>query len=314
MLETVTKNKKKNSFVKNLKKNKSLLLMIMPTVIFFFVMSYIPMGGIIIAFKAYNYRDGIFGSPWIGFENFRFFFIGGKAYRVTFNTFAYNIAFIFTGLIVNISAAIFLSELRNRYFKRICQSLLFLPYFISWVVVAAFVYNIFNYEFGVLNTFLKSIGKQPVNVHIMPAAWKYILVLVHIWKNTGYGSVVYLAAIMGIDKELYEAADIDGATIFQRIRHITIPCLVPQIVTLTLLNIGKVFRGNFSMFYQVTGNNPLLHDATDVIDTFVFRSLMDLQEVGMAAAVGLYQSVLCFIIINIVNYLVKKYQSEYALF
>lgn len=155
---------------------------------------------------------------------------------------------------------------------------------------------------------------EPVNVYTEIGAWKYILVASSMWKNVGYGSIVYLAAIMGIDNEMYEATEIDGANIFQKVRYITLPCLVPQIVILTLLAVGRIFRGNFGMFYQVTGNNPLLYDSTDVIDTFVFRSLTQMQEFGMAAAVGFYQSILCFVIINITNYLVKRYQSDYALF
>lgn len=305
---------RKKTFLQKVINNRSLIIMLLPAVVYYIIFSYIPMTGIVLAFKSFNYRDGIFRSPWVGFENFRFFFLGGKAFSVTTNTLLYNLAFMVTATTTEIIAAIFLSELRNRYFKRISQSIMFLPYFISWVVVAAFMYNIFNYEFGVLNTFLKSIGKEPVNVYLNVGIWKYILVLANLWKGVGYGSVVYLAAVMGIDREIFEAAEIDGANIFQRIRHVMIPCLVPQIVTMTLLAVGRIFRGNFGMFYQVTGNNPLLYDSTDVIDTYVFRSLMDLQEFGMASAAGLYQSVLCFIIINIVNYLVKSYNKDYALF
>lgn len=314
MLEAAAARPAKKRFVKTLARNRTLLFMVLPAALFFLVFSYVPMVGIVLAFKKFHYAKGIFGSPWAGLENFKFFFIGGKAFRVTFNTFAYNLAFMITGTILELMVAIILSEMRAKVFKKVSQSMLFLPYFISWVVVSAFLYNIFNFEFGALNTFLKSVGADPVNVYMNVGAWKYILILCHIWKVIGYGSVVYLAAIMGIDHEMFEAAEIDGASIFHKIRYITLPLLVPQIVILTLLSIGRIFRGNFGMFYQVTGNNPLLYDSTDVIDTFVFRSLMDLQEFGMAAAAGLYQSVLCFAVILLMNYLVKRYQSDYALF
>lgn len=303
-----------NVFAKRIKKNRTLLLMLSPAVIYFVIFMYLPMLGICIAFQNFNYAKGVFGSPFVGFENFRFFFITGDAKNVTFNTFAYNAVFVAVNTVLEITMAIFLSELSGKLFKKTAQTVMFLPYFISWVVVGAFIYNIFNYEFGSLNTFLKSINMEPVNVYVNPGIWKYILLATNMWKWIGYGSVIYLAGIMGIDNELFEASFIDGANIFQKIRYITLPSLVPQIVVLTLMHIGQIFRGDFEMFYQVTGNNPMVYRATDVIDTYVFRALINSQEFGMSSAVGLYQSVLCFVIIMITNYLVKKYQSDYALF
>jgi len=288
--------------------------MVLPPTIFFLIFSYLPMAGMVVAFKKYNYTDGLFMSPWCGFENFKFFFIGGKALKVMVNTVAYNLAFIVTGLFVQVTTAIFLSEIGSRYFKKVTQTMMFLPYFLSWVVVGAFIYNIFNYEYGSLNTFLKSINFEPVNVYEEVWLWKYILVACNTWKWAGYGSLIYLAAIIGIDNELYESAEIDGASKFQKIRHITIPMITPQIVVLTLMAIGRIFRGDFGMFYQVTGNNPLLYNATDVIDTYVFRALLELQDFGMASAAGMLQSVLCFIFLIITNAVVRRIDKNYALF
>lgn len=305
---------KKEGFIDELQKNKIKFIMIMPAVIYFFIMCYWPMAGIVLAFKRYTYSGGIFGSPWIGFENFKFFFLSGQAFNVTKNTILYNIAFILINNTLQITCAIILSQLTGKYFKKITQSIMFLPYFISWVVVGAFVYNLFNYEFGVINTFLKSMGILPIDVYSNASVWKYILVATSAWKWVGYGTVLYLAAIMNIDQAMFEAADIDGANILQKIRHITIPSITPTIIILFLISIGNIMKGDFQMFYQVVGNNAMVLDSTDVIDTFVVRSLMQTQEFGMTAAAGLYQSVFSFFIIMLANYVIKRINSEYALF
>lgn len=288
--------------------------MIMPAVLYFFIMCYVPMSGIVLAFKKFTYTGGIFGSPWSGFDNFKFFFLSGQAFNVTKNTILYNIAFMVINNILQIFTAIILAELAGKYFKRFTQSVMFLPYFISWVVVGAFVYNLFNYEFGAVNTFLKSVGLEPLDVYSNPGAWKYILVAFNSWKWVGYGTVLYLAAIINIDAELFEAADIDGANIFQKIRKITLPSIKPTVIILILISVGNIMKGDFQMFYQIVGNNGLVLEATDVIDTFVVRSLLQTQEFGMTAAAGLYQSVFSFLIIVTVNFVIRKIDNEYALF
>jgi len=288
--------------------------MVLPAVCFFVLFSYVPMGGIVLAFKNLDYSLGIFKSPWVGFENFTFFFQSGKAFLVTRNTVLYNTAFICVNTVLNLTVAILLSEMSSRLFKKAAQTMLLLPYFVSWVVVSAILYNLLNYEYGILNTFLTTLGFQAVDVYGNPGVWKYILVALNAWKDVGYGSIVYLAAIMGIDREIYEAAEIDGATAFKKIFHITLPSLRPTIIILILLAIGNIFRGNFGMFYQVIGNNGTLFNATDVIDTFVFRSLIQTREYGMSAAAGFYQSVLCFVILMLSNTIVKKIDPDYALF
>lgn len=296
-----------------LTKNRTLFLMLIPAVAFFLLFAYIPMFGIVLAFKRYRYDMGFF-SPWVGLRNFRFFFLSGKAWLVTKNTILYNLAFIATGLVAQVGVAVVFSELRAKLYKKVAQSVMFLPYFISWVVVAAFAYNIFNYEFGTLNHILTSIGLPRVDVYNTPPAWKYILVAFNNWKYTGYGSIVYLAAIMGIHPELYESAEIDGASIFQRIFRITIPMIKPTMMIIVLLQISHILRGNFDLFFQLIGYNGILYEATDVIDTFVFRSLTQSTEIGLPAAAGMYQQVIGFAIIMTVNWIVKRVNPEYALF
>jgi len=272
------------------------------------------MAGIVLAFKNYNYADGIFRSPWSGFENFRFFFSSGQAFKVTRNTILYNLAFMLVNTVLQLAVAIFLSEIRGRRFKKITQSVMFLPYFISWVIVSVIAFNFLSHDYGIINSFLQSIGQNKIDFYGTPKYWVGILIFFNAWKAVGYGSVIYLSAIMGIDTEMYESAEIDGANIFQRILYITIPSLTPTIIILLLLAVGQIFRGNFDMFYQLVGTNGILFDTTDVIDTFTFRALIRSNDVGMAAASGLYQSVFCFITIVTTNYLVKRVDKDYSLF
>lgn len=288
--------------------------MALPAIVFFIMIAYVPMAGIIIAFKDYDFREGIFGSPWVGFENFRFFFLSGKAWLITKNTVLYNLAFLLAGLVFEISVAVVVAEVPGKIIKKASHSMLFLPYFISWVLVGAFMYNLFNVEYGTVNTVLTRLGLQPVNIYGNAGAWKYALTAAHIWKWTGYGSIIYLAAIMGINPELYESASIDGATVFQQTLRITIPLLKPTILVLLLLNIGRILRGEFEMFYQMVGNNGQLFQATDIIDTFVFRSLIRSFDVSMASAANFYQSVFSFITVVLSNRLVRRYDRDYALF
>ena len=305
---------RKVKFGKKIWKNRTLWLMLLPGITLVTLFSYIPMAGIVMAFKTYNFRLGIFDSPWYGFENFRFFFQSGDALRVTRNTFLYNIAFILLNTFLELLIAIILSELGGKLFKKITQGSMFLPYFISWVVVGSIANNLFNYENGLVNHILKSLGADAVNIYGEPKYWPWIIILFSAWKGVGYGMVVYLAAIMGVDQELNEAAEIDGANIFQRIRYITIPAILSTVVIMTLLSIGRVFRGDFSLFYQLAGNNSAVFDVTDVIDTYVFRSLTTGSNLGMSAAVGVYQSVLCFITIMLANAAVRKIEPDYTLF
>lgn len=303
-----------STFVKQFKRNRILVMMLIPAITYFLLFSYLPMTGVVVAFKNYNFRDGIFGSPWVGFDNFKYFFMSGQAWTVTRNTIFYNVLFIVINTVLQMGLAILISEIGGKFFKKITQTAMFLPYFISWVVVGMIAYNFLNVEHGTINALISKLGAEKINFYGTTWVWPIILVFFSAWKNVGYGTVLYLAAIMGIDTEIYEAAEIDGANIFQRIFKVTIPCLIPTLIILTLLAIGNIFRGDFQMFYQIVGNNGPLFNTTDVIDTFTFRSLIQSGEVGMSAAAGLYQSVFCFITIVFTNFLVKKYDTDYSLF
>ena len=313
MKEETANCKRKSPFLKKIKKNRALLLMLLPALLLVIVFNYIPMGGIIIAFKQYNYHDGILGSPWCGFENFRYMILSKKLWPLTRNTLLYNVAFIFFGVIFEVGFAIILNEMTRKHLKKVTQSMMFLPHFISWVVVATIMLNIFG-DHGVLNNILTSMGMEKFNIYSQAKQWPIVMIIVKLWKSTGYGSVVYLAAIVGISPEIYEAAKIDGANIWQRIFRITIPCLKPTIIIMVLLAVGGIFRGDFGMFYQLVRDNQILLQTSDVLDTFVYRSMMSTSNMGMSAAAGLYQSVLCFFTINLVNFIVKKVDPDYSLY
>lgn len=306
--------KRKTSIKKILKNNWLLLLMLLPALAYVIIFNYMPMSGLVLAFKNYRVRDGIFGSPWCGWQNFEFLKISGKLWPVTRNTILYNLVFLTFNAAAEVFFAILLSELTSRWFKKLAQTFMFLPHFISWVVVRAVMYNLFNYEHGVINNVLSIMGLPLLDIYNNPGVWPVLLVFIKLWKSAGYGTVVYLAALTGQDREMLEAAEIDGANIFQRVWYISIPTLVPTIVIMLLLGVGNIFRGDFSLFYQTVGSNALLLPKTDIIDTFVFRALLNTGDIGMASAAGLYQSVLCFITIMIFNAAVKKYDPDYSLF
>lgn len=301
-------------FFKKLYKYRVYLLMLSPAVIYTLVFAYYPMTGIVMAFKKYNYSGGIWGSPWNGIENFKFFFKSGQAGLVTRNTVLYNIAFIVVGTVTQIAVAVFLTEIHNKKFRKVTQSMMFLPYFISWVIVGVMAFNIFSSDYGFMNRVITALGGERIAFYTKPEAWPLILIFFNVWKGVGYGSVMYLAAIMGIDTSIYEAAAIDGANVFQRIFKVTIPSIMPTVIILLLMSVGGIFKGNFDMFYNLVGNNGLLYNYTDVIDTLTMRALISSNDFGMSAAMGLYQSVLCFITVMVANKLVSLYDKDYTLF
>ncbi len=300
--------------MKKLYKYRVYLLMLLPAVLYTLVFAYYPMTGIVMAFKKYSYTGGIWGSPWNGLQNFKFFFQSGQAGIVTRNTVLYNLLFIVVGTFTQVAVAIFLTEIHGKRFRKISQSMMFLPYFISWVIVGVMAFNIFSSDYGFLNRLITAFGGKKVQFYTTPKAWPFILVFFNVWKGVGYGSVMYLAAIMGIDTSVYEAATIDGANVFQRIFKITIPMIMPTMMILLLMSIGGIFKGNFDMFYNLVGSNGLLYNYTDVIDTLAMRALLTSNDFGMSAAIGLFQSVLCLITVTIANKLVGMYDRDYALF
>ena len=306
--------KKSNNFTHDIIKNKILWLMLMPAILYFGIFKFLPMIGFIAAFKQYKMYLGIFKSPWSGFKNFEFLFISGTFTTLIKNTLLYNFVFIVLGNTLQLAVAIMLSYINSRTFKKISQSVMFFPYFVSYVILAILTYNIFNYENGTVNNILVSLGQERIDVYSMPGIWKYILVFFHSWKWLGYGSVIYLAAIMGIDKSIYESARIDGASTLKQIFKITIPLLKPTLITLILLAIGRIFYGQFELFYQIIGDNGQLYKATDILDTFMFRSLVKTFNIGMGLSAKLLRSVLGLITILLANFIVKRVDDDYALF
>ena len=306
--------KKKRGFFANLVRYRVLLLMCLPAIVFFFAFNYMPLPGIYVAFVDYNYRDGIFGSEFIGLGNFEFLASSGQLLTLTRNTILYNLAFILLGNFLAVFVAILLNELQSKWFKKVSQTILFLPYFISQVLVGILVFYLLNADSGFLNSVLESLGHEGLQLYSNPNVWPFILVLVYLWQQTGYNSVVYFASIMGIDAEIIEAARVDGANGFQKIRYIILPSLRPTIVILLLFALGGIVKGNFGLFYNIVGTNPLLYGTTDIIETFVYRATMTDFNFSTASAVGLYQSIIGFVIVMVVNYIVKKIEPDYSLF
>lgn len=297
------------------KKNLPLLLIALPGIAYLIINNYIPMFGIFLAFKNYSFMKGIFGSDWCGFDNFKFLFQTKDAFIMTRNTILYNLAFIILGTIAAIFVAILMCELGERLRVKFFQAALLLPNLLSWVVIGFIVYAFLNADSGfVNNTILKGLGIDPVSWYSTSGAWPVILVIVNLWKNIGYQSIIYMAAISGIDKAIYEAAAIDGATKIKQIFKVTLPMLRPTVVTLTLMSIGRIFYSDFGLFYQVPQNSGALFNTTQTIDTYVYRGLMELNNVGMSAAAGLYQALIGFVLVLIANMIVRKVDSENALF
>ncbi|RXZ79597.1 sugar ABC transporter permease [Paenibacillaceae bacterium] len=302
-------------FMTDLVKNRFLYVLVLPGIMFFLLFNYLPMAGIIVAFKEYRMDLGIFGSPFNGLDNFRFLTVDTTSVlKVIFNTLFLNILFIGIGTSLAVITAILINEIRLTWFKKISQSLIILPNFISWIIVAVFAYNFLNTDFGILNGWLSSLGLPRISWYSSAEWWPAILVLLYVWKSAGFSSIIYLAAIAGIDQEQYESAELDGANKLQQIWHITIPGISKTIIILLLLAIGRIFYGDFGMIYGLVGDNSLLFSTTDVIDTYVFRALRTLNDVGMSSAIGLLQSFIGFLFVFAANAVVRKYDKDSALF
>lgn len=283
-------------------------------VLLIFVFCYIPMFGVILAFKEYRYDLGILGSEFVGFRNFEFFFKSNEFLKITWNTLSLNALFIITGIIASVTVAILLFELKSRRATKVYQTMLITPHFLSWVVVAFMGYALLNPSYGLINTILQSLGLEAVDWYSEPEAWPGILTIASIWKSVGMDSVVYYAALMGIDTALFEAAEVDGANRWQKTRYVVIPCLVPILTIMTILKIGGIFRADFGMFYQLTRDVGALYRTTDVVDTYIFRTMRVLGNMGMSSAVGLLQSVVGFVLVILTNYFSKKIDKDNGLF
>ena len=304
--------------MKRFKNNKELLLLTIPGAIWFLVFAYLPMFGVIVAFKRWRIHGGFFeslmNSKWVGFDNFKFLFQSSDAWLITKNTVLYNIVFIILGIVLPVTLAILLNELLNKKLAKFYQSSMFLPYFLSWVVVSYCLYAFLSPEKGYVNGILQSMGVKGISWYTEPKYWPFIIIFMSQWKAVGYGTVVYLASICGIDKSYYEAAMIDGASKFQQIKYITVPLLKPVMIIMFITSIGGMFRGDLGLFYQLPKDSGALYPVTNVIDTYVYRGLMNLGDIGMSSAASLYQSFVGLILIVTSNAIVRKVDEENAFF
>ena len=289
--------------------------MVLPGLAYLIINNYIPMFGILIAFKKMNFQKGIFGSPWNGINNFTYLFRTKDAWTITRNTLLYNIAFFIVGTFCAILLAIMINELANKKASKLYQTIVLLPFLMSWVVVSYLVFAFLSSENGFVNlSILPLLGKSPVNWYADKTYWPFILIFVHVWKGVGYSMIIYLSSLVGISQDYYEAATIDGAGKWTQIRYITLPLLKPTVISLFILSIGQIFRSDFGLFYQVTKNSGLLYDYTRTIDVYVYQALMKNSDYAMSSAASVYQSVVGFVLIVLANKIVHRYQPSMALF
>ena len=307
----VKKGKKKNA----LKEYWPLYLMMLPALLYLLINNYIPMAGMVIAFKKLNFAKGIWASPWAGLKNFKFLFASKDAWIITRNTLLYNVAFILVNMVVGIAIAILITEIRNTKLKKIYQSAILLPFLMSMVILSYIVYALLSAENGLVNnSILPLFHMDPIQWYQKPKYWPAILIIANCWKGVGYGCLIYIASLIGIDPSFYEAARLDGASKWQEITKITLPSLVPTIITLLLLSIGRIFYSDFGLFYQVPMNSGVLFPTTNVIDTYVYRALIEQGNISMSSAAGVYQSLVGFCVVMLSNWIVRKVDKDQALF
>ena len=293
-----------------------LLLMAVPMMIIVTIFSYLPMGGLIVAFKNYSYKDGILGSPFADpfWKNFEFLFKSPDTFRIIRNTILYNLAFIVLTLIVSVTIALLLNEIRSRKALKFYQTTMFIPYFLSWVVVAYIVYAFLNRRLGYLNSIAARANGETLDWYNTPEAWIFIIIFMQIWKTVGMNVLMYYASLMSIDSTYHEAAAIDGATKWQTTRYITLPFLYPMMIILVLLAVGKIMNSDFGLFYQLPMDSKTLYATTDVLETYVYRALIENGNVGMSSAAGFLKSVVGLILVLFSNWCVKKVNPDYGLF
>lgn len=307
----VKKGKKKNA----LKEYWPLYLMMLPALLYLLINNYIPMAGMVIAFKKLNFAKGIWASPWAGIKNFKFLFASKDAWIITRNTLLYNVAFILVNMVVGIAIAILITEVRNTKLKKIYQSAILLPFLMSMVILSYIVYALLSAENGLVNnSILPLFHIDSIQWYQEPKYWPVILIIANCWKGVGYGCLIYIASLIGIDPSFYEAARLDGASKWQEITKITLPSLVPTIITLLLLSIGRIFYSDFGLFYQVPMNSGVLFPTTNVIDTYVYRALIEQGNISMSSAAGVYQSLVGFCVVMLSNWIVRKVDKDQALF
>ena len=299
----------------NLKKSIPLYIMLLPGVVYLAVNNYFPMFGLVIAFKKVNYAIGILKSPWCGFSNFTYLFASNDAYIMFRNTILYNVAFIILGNLFGFLVAIALDIIKNKFFKNVAQIIILIPYLLSTIIVSYIVYAFLNAQNGFLNnSILPIFGLEPVYWYNIPKPWPIILTIVHLWMSVGYTSILYYSTILGIDKTYYEAAVVDGASTWQQISRITLPCMRHTIIILLIMAVGRICYSDFGLFYQVPMHSGLLYNTTQTIDTFVYRALLEQNSIGRSSAAGLFQSVLGFVLVVTTNAIVNKIDKDSALF
>ncbi len=291
-----------------------LYIMMVPSLLYIFINNYIPMAGIVVAFKKYNVNDGMFGSAWCGLDNFQFLFSGNDAFVMIRNTLLYNVAFIIVNQVVGLALAIIISDVLSKTLKKLYQSSILLPFLLSIVVVSYIVFAFLSQENGMFNAILKSMGKDIVYWYQDTKPWPFILIFVNCWKGVGYGALIYIAGVTGIDPSFYEAAELDGANKWQQVTRITLPCLMPQVITLVLMSIGRIFASDFGLFYQIPQNSGSLFSVTQTIDTYVYRALISAGGIGRSSAAGVFQSIVGFTLVMISNAVVRKVSAENAMF
>lgn len=299
---------------KNLKASLALLSMMIPGLTYLIINNYIPMAGIVVAFKNFNYSKGIWGSDWAGLKNFTYLFKTKDAFNIIRNTVCYNLVFILLNNTCAVAVAIMLNFLRGKLNKKVYQTLILIPYLISMVVVSYIGYGFLSQESGYLNKVLEALGMQPISWYSEQKYWPFILTIINLWKGVGYSSIMYYATVIGIDSALYEAASIDGANVWQQVWHVTLPALRGTIIIMVLLALGRMFYSDFGLFYQVPMHSGLLADVTDTIDVFTYKALTQLNDVGRAAAAGFLQSVLGFLMVLGANWVVSKVDPDSSLF
>lgn len=290
-------------------------LIALPGLIYLFCNCYLPMFGIVIAFKKLNFSKGIFQSDWAGLSNFKFLFQSDTAWIIIRNTILYNLTFIIVGTICSVAFAIFLNEIRSKFASRAYQTLILLPYLIGWVIVSYLVFAFLSADTGLVNnSILKPLGLEAINWYSDTRFWPLIIVLVYLWKSCGYSMIIYFSSIVGISQDYYEAARIDGATKWEQIKRITLPLLKPTIITMFILSIGRIFSSDFGLFYQVPKNSGVLYPVTQTIDVYVYNALMQNSDYGMSSAASVFQSIVEFALVMIANQIIRKSNKESALF
>lgn len=308
------KTKTKKNMMKQIKKYFPVYLMAVPGLLYLFVNNYMPLPGLVLAFKNYNARKGIWGSDWAGLDNFKYLFATSDAFIITRNTILYNLAFIVINTVGAIAVAIILSELKRKI-KNVYQSVILLPHLVSIVIVSYIVFAFLSTETGFFNnTIIKWLGMEPISWYSEKKYWPFILIFVSAWKSIGYQCIIYLATLLGFDRAFYEAAELDGASIWQQITKITLPLLRPTIIMLVMMAVGRIFYSDFGLFYQVPQNSGALYSVTNTIDTYVYRGLLEAGNISMSAAAGFYQSIVGFVLVLGANLLVRKFDRDSALF